>query len=327
MTNDLSANPSSGLKHVVYNATSYIIQMQRSLDDTDGGGDNDNDINPELEEDSISVLDKMGAVLWLLLLALIIYKKNLNDQERIANEEQERSRQEEASKKQWKLETARREMIINNATMRKRRGTIDIAYGDGEDADSSNDQDRARAPVQKSDGDERHGTVEEYSALSCPICLDVFDRDDVITWSKELRCQHVYHANCLNPWLMENDDCPVCRTNLILECDYDATNRKDGKKPADEEENFDKEFEIINGLVSYVRKSILCRNDKQIKLAQEEGLEFANAVVEQDKESDDINLMEETAHRKSFRRQSKKLYAFLNTDGDYDGGDLEIGGI
>jgi hypothetical protein len=290
------------LKPAVYNATSYIIQIQRSLDDTDGGGDNDNDSNPELEESSISVVSKIVAVLCLLLLVLVIYKIKLNNQERMTHEEQERSRQEEASKKQWKLETARREMIINNATMRKRRRTIDIAYGDDEDTDSSNDQDRERASLEKSDGDERHVIVEGYSALSCPICLDAFDRDDVITWSKELRCQHVYHANCLNPWLMENDDCPICRTSLILEGDYDATNRKDGKKSADEEESFDKEFEIINGLVSYVRKSILCRNDKQLKLAQEEGLEFANAVVEQDKESDEMNLMEETAHRKSFGR-------------------------
>jgi len=337
MTNDLSPNPSSGLNHVVYNVTSYIIQIHRSLDDTDGGGDHDsdNDSNPELEDYSSSVVDKLGAVLWLMLLGLIIYKIKANDQERIALEEQERSQQEEASKKQLQLETERRERIISNATIRKRRGTIDITHSDGENAESSHDQDHERASLGKSDGDERSGSVEGYSALSCPICLDVFDRDDVITWSKELRCQHVYHENCLNPWLMKNDDCPICRTNLIIEGDYDDTNRKDGngKKASDEEEKFDKDFVIINGLVSYVRKSILGRNGKQLKDAHEEDLEIANAVVDKEKETDELNLLEKTTHRKSFGRQSKKLYSILNTNGDDDdddddddGGDLEMGG-
>lgn len=326
MTNAFSTKLSLGLTDTVSNATSYIIQIERYLDDTDGGdsySNSDRHNNEEFEEDSISILDKMGAVLWLLLLALIFYKMNLNQQQRIASEEQERSRQRDTSRREWKLEPARREMIINITTMRKRRGTIDITYGDNEDAGSSDEQDRERASIGKSGGDEQHGTVEGYSALSCPICLNVFERDDVITWSKELRCQHAYHADCLNPWLMKNDDCPICRTNLILEDDYDATDRKDGRKPVGEEENFEKEFEIANGLVSYVKKNIRYSNGKKFKLTQEEDSEYVNATVE--KESDEINSIEETTYRKSFWRQSKKFYASLNTDVDEDGGDLVTG--
>jgi hypothetical protein len=27
-------------------------------------------------------------------------------------------------------------------------------------------------------------------------------------------CNHIFHKECLNPWLGENPSCPMCRKNL-----------------------------------------------------------------------------------------------------------------
>ena len=46
----------------------------------------------------------------------------------------------------------------------------------------------------------------------CSICLEEFKEGDKI---KKLNCNHVYHEECLIPWLNKNDYCPMCRQNII----------------------------------------------------------------------------------------------------------------
>jgi len=36
-------------------------------------------------------------------------------------------------------------------------------------------------------------------------------------------CGHIYHPDCLNPWLATNNTCPVCRFSLPLEEEADAS--------------------------------------------------------------------------------------------------------
>lgn len=44
----------------------------------------------------------------------------------------------------------------------------------------------------------------------CTICLDEFEKDDLI---RVLKCTHIHHKDCIDKWLTEhNNKCPVCRT-------------------------------------------------------------------------------------------------------------------
>ena len=45
----------------------------------------------------------------------------------------------------------------------------------------------------------------------CPVCLALFDDDDVII---EMPCEHSFHGDCLLPWLQKTNSCPLCRHEL-----------------------------------------------------------------------------------------------------------------
>lgn len=48
---------------------------------------------------------------------------------------------------------------------------------------------------------------------TCPICLDEFKIDDQI---RKLKCEHVFHAICIDPWLLEKSaKCPMCKYDLL----------------------------------------------------------------------------------------------------------------
>ena len=75
-------------------------------------------------------------------------------------------------------------------------------------------------------GNVLNGDLEYPNHLSteleqqCGICLDPFQVDDLVSWSKYLySCRHVYHQRCIESWLNDNrhDDCPCCRGTFIRE--------------------------------------------------------------------------------------------------------------
>jgi len=54
-----------------------------------------------------------------------------------------------------------------------------------------------------------------YSPKTCAICLEKYKVNDDICWSKNKKCVHAFHFNCMLGWLMDNDDCPMCREDYL----------------------------------------------------------------------------------------------------------------
>ncbi|XP_048356009.1 RING finger protein 148 [Sphaerodactylus townsendi] len=47
---------------------------------------------------------------------------------------------------------------------------------------------------------------------SCAVCLETYKPKDVV---RVLRCRHLFHKVCVDPWLLKNQTCPVCKWNML----------------------------------------------------------------------------------------------------------------
>ncbi|RVE61809.1 hypothetical protein OJAV_G00174000 [Oryzias javanicus] len=55
-------------------------------------------------------------------------------------------------------------------------------------------------------------TQEHISAgLECPVCKEDYSVDERV---RQLPCNHLFHNDCIVPWLEQHDTCPVCRKSL-----------------------------------------------------------------------------------------------------------------
>lgn len=55
-----------------------------------------------------------------------------------------------------------------------------------------------------------------YSQKTCPICCEDYAKDDDIAWSKNEECCHAFHTDCIIPWLMDHEECPMRRSRYIF---------------------------------------------------------------------------------------------------------------
>lgn len=53
--------------------------------------------------------------------------------------------------------------------------------------------------------------TNEFKETECSICLEKYERDEVII---TLPCMHNFHKTCATQWLQINKICPICRHEL-----------------------------------------------------------------------------------------------------------------
>lgn len=169
------------------------------------------------DDEDTPVWVQIGASFWFLLIVLILYKRKANER---ARERMARRWLDPTDSKEWRLDPTRRKVVIEMITTSKRGNR-----------DDSTNQSIAVLDMEK-DGDSKGESQlkdmsDDASSSCCPVCLDTLESNDAISWSKMFRCEHVFHTLCLTPWLMKNDDCPVCRTILIQNEDYKYLNIED----------------------------------------------------------------------------------------------------
>ena len=58
-----------------------------------------------------------------------------------------------------------------------------------------------------------------FSPKSCTICYERYKVGDDIAWSKNQNCLHAFHLECISDWLMEHEDCPICREKFLVSAD------------------------------------------------------------------------------------------------------------
>mmetsp|Transcript_3254 Transcript_3254/g.3597 ORF Transcript_3254/g.3597 Transcript_3254/m.3597 type:complete len:197 (-) Transcript_3254:120-710(-) len=59
--------------------------------------------------------------------------------------------------------------------------------------------------------------------IECSVCKCPFEIDDKAT---EMPCKHLYHEECLLPWLKMHNTCPICRYEIEVEDEEYEVDRK-----------------------------------------------------------------------------------------------------
>ena len=54
---------------------------------------------------------------------------------------------------------------------------------------------------------------------TCSICLMQFQAEDVITYSSNKACQHVFHQDCILRWIYIKNRCPCCHRTFLHDQD------------------------------------------------------------------------------------------------------------
>lgn len=53
-----------------------------------------------------------------------------------------------------------------------------------------------------------------FSQPTCPICLDDFEPNE--SQVRELPCRHIFHVECIDPFLLNNSSlCPICKQSVL----------------------------------------------------------------------------------------------------------------
>lgn len=72
----------------------------------------------------------------------------------------------------------------------------------------------------------------DHKFETCIICFSELDNEEKVIELPD--CKHIYHYNCLEPWIKKNNKCPICK-GLIRFGLLNAIHRKVVGKEEEEE--------------------------------------------------------------------------------------------
>ncbi|GFT34128.1 protein goliath [Nephila pilipes] len=82
----------------------------------------------------------------------------------------------------------------------------------------------------KSDDSDRD---DEYEC--CAICIEPFQHGELV---RSLPCKHSFHKICIDPWLLEQRSCPMCKLDILLHFGLIYTGSQESVLEMDDDEFF-----------------------------------------------------------------------------------------
>lgn len=78
--------------------------------------------------------------------------------------------------------------------------------------------------------------IESADAKQCPVCLKQFETGDKASL---MPCRHMFHQECILPWLKKTNSCPLCRYELPTDDEEYEMYRKEKKRAVEREKDLE----------------------------------------------------------------------------------------
>lgn len=118
-------------------------------------------------------------------------------------------------------------MIHSSSTKLPKKGEETGSCSDDETND--NCKRLGEQQQQGEDDEERGATQEEIQQQQplhledpdseqlepCSICFEEYNDGEEICWSHNDKCNHFFHKDCIQTWLLTHEECPCCRQNFL----------------------------------------------------------------------------------------------------------------
>lgn len=69
----------------------------------------------------------------------------------------------------------------------------------------------------------------------CAICIEIFRPADVV---RLLPCRHEFHKLCIDPWLLENRTCPMCKMDILKYFGFELTGSQESMLRVEQDDPF-----------------------------------------------------------------------------------------
>jgi len=70
--------------------------------------------------------------------------------------------------------------------------------------------------------------------LQCSVCFENFNLDEQV---KKLPCNHMYHPQCIDQWLVHHNTCPICREPAAQDAQRSSNSRTSTRENSPTQEN------------------------------------------------------------------------------------------
>ncbi|KAG7191049.1 hypothetical protein KM043_007095 [Ampulex compressa] len=78
--------------------------------------------------------------------------------------------------------------------------------------------------------------IEIDEVKQCPVCLKEFE---VGSMAKSMPCRHIFHKECIVPWLQKTNSCPLCRHELPTDDEDYEMYRKEKRRAVEREKDLE----------------------------------------------------------------------------------------
>lgn len=78
--------------------------------------------------------------------------------------------------------------------------------------------------------------IERADTKQCPVCLKQFEVNDKASL---MPCHHMFHQECILPWLDKTNSCPLCRYELPTDDEEYEMYRKEKKRAVEREKDLE----------------------------------------------------------------------------------------